>query len=52
MPTLLHILPFNTFTFSYVCYLITLSVTRLHSVDDKMINGYGAIGEMSIGGEN
>jgi hypothetical protein len=29
----------------FVCYLKTLPVTKLHSVDDSVINEYGALGE-------
>jgi hypothetical protein len=29
-----------------------LSVSRLHSADDRKINEYGAVGEMRIGGRN
>jgi hypothetical protein len=35
-----------------VCYLTILSVLRLYSIDGRMINEYGAIGRMRIGGEN
>jgi hypothetical protein len=31
---------------------MTLTVSEPYSVDHKMINGYGALGEMKIGREN
>jgi hypothetical protein len=36
----------------YVCYITTLSGSRLYTVDDRMINEYGAVGGMRIGGGN
>jgi hypothetical protein len=36
----------------FVCYLTTLSVSRLHSVDDRMITENIAVGGMRIGREN
>jgi hypothetical protein len=35
--------------FMFVCHLRMLSALRLYSVHDKMINEYGAVGEMRIG---
>jgi hypothetical protein len=32
--------------------LMLLSVSRLYSTEDKMVNEYGAIGRMRIGREN
>jgi hypothetical protein len=31
-----------------ICYLMTMSVTRLYSGDDRMINEYGAVGGMTM----
>jgi hypothetical protein len=33
------------------CYLTTISLSRLYSVDDKKINEYGAVDELRIGGD-
>jgi hypothetical protein len=33
---------------SQVFYVTTLSLLKLYSVDDRMINEYGAVGEMVI----
>jgi hypothetical protein len=35
----------------YFGYLTTLSVLRPHSVDDRMINEYGAVGEYKLTGK-
>jgi hypothetical protein len=35
-----------------VCYLMTLSVSELHSIDDRTINEYGVGGGMRIGRVN
>jgi hypothetical protein len=36
----------------YLCYLTTLSVLRLNSVSDRMINECGAVGGIRIGRGN
>jgi hypothetical protein len=33
----------------YVCYLTLLSVSKLFSVNDRIIDEYEAVGEMKIG---
>jgi hypothetical protein len=38
--------------YSYVGYLTTLPVTRLYTVDDKMINERGAVGGIKMGRAN
>jgi hypothetical protein len=38
--------------FFKVCYLTTLSVAKLYSVDDRIINECGAVGGMRIGRGN
>jgi hypothetical protein len=37
--------------FNGVCYVTTLSVSRLCSVSDRMINEYGAVGGMGVSRE-
>jgi hypothetical protein len=32
-----------------VCYLVTLSLLRLYSISDRMVNEYGAVGGIRIG---
>jgi hypothetical protein len=39
----------TVFFLSKVCYLTMLSVSRLYSVDDKMINEYEAVDGTGIG---
>jgi hypothetical protein len=39
-------------SFKIACYLLTVSVLRQCSVDDRMINEYGADGGMRIGRGN
>jgi hypothetical protein len=36
----------------FVAYLTTLSVLRLYSVDDRMVNEYGAVGGLKVGRGN
>jgi hypothetical protein len=38
--------------FNLFCYLTTLSVWRICSVGDRMINAYGTVGGMRIGRRN
>jgi hypothetical protein len=44
--------PGRVFPFLSFCYLMALSVFRLYSIIDRMINEYGAVGGMRIGGGN
>jgi hypothetical protein len=40
------------FSFFLVGYLTTLSILRLYSIDDRMINKCGAVGGMGVGRGN
>jgi hypothetical protein len=42
----------HLFSFLSFCYLAALSVLRLYSIGDRMINEYGAVGGMRIGRGN
>jgi hypothetical protein len=39
-------------SFPQACYLTMLSVSRVYSIDERMINEYDAIGGMRIGSRN
>jgi hypothetical protein len=43
---------YRSMVYSLISCLTALSLTRLHSVNDTMINEYGAVGELETGRDN